>query len=106
MVKNVLIKVPLKSSNKVKTLDLKKKTFSQTDCKNHFQRSYAISITIGFDFRVRVKISTTQEKKQKWFMCNQASTRKQEHESKTIVLRIMTPTNSNAMTLRVFWWRR
>ena len=39
-------------------------------------------------------------------MCNQPSTRKQEHESKTIVLRIMTPTNSNPMTLRVFWWRR
>ena len=33
-------------------------------------------------------------------MCNQPSTRKQEHESKTIVLRIMTPTDSNPMTLR------
>ena len=39
-------------------------------------------------------------------MCNQPSTRKQEQESKTIVLRIMTLTNSNPMTLRVFWWRR
>ena len=61
---------------------------------------------MGFDFRVRVKISTTQEKKQKWLMCNQPSTRKKEHESKTRVLRIMTLTNSNPMTLRVFWWRR
>ena len=39
-------------------------------------------------------------------MCNQPSTRKKEHESKTSVLRIMTLTNSNLMTLRVFWWRR
>ena len=73
MVKNVLIKVPLKSSNKVKTLDLKKNFFTD--------RLYNQ-------------------------MCNQPSTRKQEHESKTIVLRIMTPTNSNPMTLRVFWWRK
>ena len=35
-------------------------------------------------------------------MCNQPSTRKQEHESKTIVLRIMTPTNSNPMTFLFF----
>ena len=36
-------------------------------------------------------------------MCNKPSTRKQEHESKTIVLPfIMTLTNSNPMTLLFF----
>ena len=39
-------------------------------------------------------------------MRNQPSTRKQEHEIKTSVLRIVTLTNSNPMTLRIFWWRR
>ena len=29
-----------------------------------------------------------------------------KHQSKTSVLGIMTLTNSNPMTLRVFWWRR
>ena len=34
-------------------------------------------------------------------MRNQPSNRKQEHESKTTVLRIVTLTNSNPITLRV-----
>ena len=36
-------------------------------------------------------------------MRNQPSTRKQEHEIKTSVLRIVTLTNCNPMTMRVFF---
>ena len=46
-----------------KTLDFKK--LYLTNCQNLFQRIYTISTTVGFDFRVSVKISTRQDKKQK-----------------------------------------
>ena len=46
-----------------KTLDFKK--LYLTNCQNLFQRIYAISTTVGFDFRVSVKISTRQDEKQK-----------------------------------------
>ena len=38
-------------------------------------------------------------------MRNTPSTRKQEHESATSVLRIVTLTNNNPITLRFFKWR-
>ena len=44
-----------------KTLDFKK--LYLTNCQNLFQRIYAISTTVGFDFRLSVKISTKFQKK-------------------------------------------
>lgn len=39
-------------------------------------------------------------------MRNQPSTRKQEHESESSVLRIVTLTNNKPVTLSLFDWRR
>ena len=39
-------------------------------------------------------------------MRNTPSTRKQEHESATSVLRIVTLTNNNPITLRFLKWRQ
>ena len=61
---------------------------------------------MGFDFRVSLKISTRQDKKQIIAHAQPAFNRKQEHESKTSVLRIVTLTNNKPMTLSLFDWRR
>ena len=50
-----------------KTLDFKK--LYLTNRQNLFQRIDAISTTVGFDFRLSVKISTRQDKKQKNYSC-------------------------------------
>ena len=46
-----------------------------------------------------------QDRKQKLLIRNTPSTRKQEHESATSVLRIVTLTNNNPITLRFSKWR-
>ena len=89
-----------KSFNKDKKIRFQ--TAFLTDCENLFQRIYVISTTVSFDFCENVKISTRQETKQKLLMRNQPSTRRQEHESGTRVLRIATLTNNNPMTLHLF----
>ena len=58
---------PSLSRNMDKTLDFKK--LYLTNCQNLFQRIDAISTTVGFDFRLSVKISTRQDKKQKNYSC-------------------------------------
>ena len=47
-----------------------------------------------------------QDKKQKLLIRNTPSTRKQEHESATSVLRIVTLRNNNPITLRFLKWRQ
>ena len=47
-----------------------------------------------------------QDKKQKLLTRSTPSTRKQEHESATSVLRIVTLTNNNPITLRFLKWRQ
>ena len=56
--------------------------------------------------RVKHKILKTFLRDCKNFMRNQPSTRKQEHESETSMLRVVTLTNNNLMTLPLFEWRR
>ena len=58
---------PSLSRNMDKTLDFKK--LYLTNCQNLFQRIDALSTTVGFDFRLSVKISTRQDKKQKNYSC-------------------------------------
>ena len=47
-----------------------------------------------------------QDKKQKLLTRSMPSTRKQEHESATSVLRIVTLRNNNPITLRFLKWRQ
>ena len=94
MFKNVLIKFLFRTVTRIKHSILRS-LFNRL--KIYFPKNLYNKYNSGF-----VKISTPQEKKQKWLMRNQPSTRKQEHDRKTSVLRIVTLTNNNTMTLLSF----
>ena len=76
MFKNVLIKFLFRTVTRIKHSILRS-LFNRL--KIYFSKSLHNKYNSGF-----VKISTPQEKKQKWLMRNQPSTRKQEHDRKPV----------------------
>ena len=76
MFKNVLIKFLFRTVTRIKHSILRS-LFNRL--KIYFSKNLYNKYNSGF-----VKISTPQEKKQKWLMRNQPSTRKQEHDRKPV----------------------